>query len=335
MRAAAWLRELTSDGISVSFAPARAWPDGFLWLLRRLRRHRGPTVVHSHFSGYDLLAAAAGALIRPRSVVFWHVHSRVRAEPAIRARNVVKYTFLGRGIERFLCVAPDIADAVRNRGARRGSVQMLPNAVDPERFRVPTADERAQARRELGLPARGQVLLHFGWDWERKGGDIFLEAVRLLLDTPAGDDMVAVSVGGGEDAHELTNRLGLDKTVRVLEARDDVSTFYAAADIFVSPSRAEGMPFSMIEALATGLSVVASDIPGQALIGQDVAACRLVSVDAREVASAVSDQLDLADQGFADVENTRRLLGQKVDLAAWAQTVLGLYVAAIDSRAHR
>ncbi len=253
----------------------------------------------------------------------------MRSEAVVRARNVVKFGVLSRGVDQILCVAPDIAEAVRNRGARPGHVRFLPNAIDLDRFPPPTTEQRRRARQLLELPPEATVLLHFGWDWERKGGDIFLRAVRQARARENPADLLAVTVGGGSAARAQVTALGLDGAVRVLEARDDVWTFYAAADIFVSPSRAEGMPYSMLEALATGLRVVASDIPGQRLVGQDLAACLLVSLDVDAVATGVSAQVRASEAGSTDVLAIRRDLGRRVDLTAWARTVVDLYSDAL------
>lgn len=325
-----WLRELEADGIPVSFVPERTWPNGFNWLVRRLRLDRRPTVLHSHFSGYDLMAAAASVSVRSPIVVFWHVHSRIRTEPLVRARNIVKYAVLGRAVDSILCVSPDIADAVRQRGARRRQVLFVPNAVDTTRFRPPTALERAEARRTLGLPMEANVVLQFGWDWDRKGGDIFLHAVKELGHLRGDEDLLAVTVGAGDQGLALISALGLDHVVRVLDARDDVWTFYAAADVFASPSRAEGMPYSMIEALGSGLRVVASDIPGQRLVGEDLPTCQLVALDAREVADGLAQQLDAGRQTPAEVQATRRGLGPKADLTSWGQGIVELYAESLS-----
>ncbi len=72
------------------------------------------------------------------------------------------------------------------------------------------------------------IVLHFGWDWERKGGVVFLEALARLRGEQA---FLGVTVGGGEPARELVGRLGLGDLVRVLEPDPDVRRLYAAADV--------------------------------------------------------------------------------------------------------
>ena len=68
-------------------------------------------------------------------------------------------------------------------------------------------EEREIARLRLGLPADQPLLVHFGWDWHRKGGDLFMQAVRTLRER--GIEAVGVTVGGGDPARALREQLGL------------------------------------------------------------------------------------------------------------------------------
>ena len=84
-------------------------------------------------------------------------------------------------------------ETITRRGAPRAKVEFLHNAVDVDRFPVLTGEQRRAARDDLGLPAGRPLLVHFGWDWMRKGGDLFIEAVRRLR--AAGADVTAATVG--------------------------------------------------------------------------------------------------------------------------------------------
>src|SRR5206468_11278223 len=80
-----------------------------------------------------------------------------------------------------LAVAPQIARQLVRRGAPRGRVILFPNPLDLGRFPIVTAAERRAARAKLGIDEHAAVALHFGWDWRRKGGDLFLDAVARLV----------------------------------------------------------------------------------------------------------------------------------------------------------
>ena len=138
-----------------------------------------PTILHTHFTSFDIPAAmAAGG--HAAAKVFWHVHTPHHDSLPMRARNRLKYSVLGRRVERILCVSSELAEVVVDRGAPRSRVEFMHNAVDVDRFRLLEREEREIARLRLGLPADQPLLVHFGWDWHRKGGDLFLHAMRAL-----------------------------------------------------------------------------------------------------------------------------------------------------------
>ena len=162
-----------------------------------------PTILHTHFTSFDIPAAMA-ADRHGAAKVFWHVHTPHHGSLPIRARNRLKYAVLGRRVERILCVSSELAEVVAKRGAPTDRVEFLHNAVDVDRFRLLESEEREIARLRLGLPTDQPLLVHFGWDWERKGGDLFMQAVRTLRER--GIEAVGVTVGGGDQARAAARR---------------------------------------------------------------------------------------------------------------------------------
>lgn len=317
-----WLDVLRSDGTPVRLLPVDS--------RRRLRgdvaslaAEPGPTILHTHFTTFDVPAALAAAF-RPDVQVVWHLHSPARRDLAGRLRNVVKFVAVGGRVDRILGVAPDVVDAARRRGARADRLLYFPNGIDTTAFRPAAPAEQAAARRALELDDGPPVLLHFGWDWKRKGGDIFLEAVRRLLD--AGRPVTALSVGGGAQALELSERLELSRSLRVVPVGERSQTLYAAADLFVSPSRAEGMPFAMLEALASGVAVAASNIAGHAASGRGLGACRLTALEPEALAASIRALLDRdAAEVKRDAATARERIRAEYDLSAWAERLIALY----------
>ena len=117
-----------------------------------------------------------------RAAVVWHIHTTLAKTLAARLRNMAKFASLGRGVSAILCPAPNIAEDVRRRLAPRGRVHFVPSVVDAEEFGLMGDEERLRRREELGISAEATVLLHFGWHWQLKGGDLFLATVKELLD---------------------------------------------------------------------------------------------------------------------------------------------------------
>ena len=149
------------------------------------------------------------------------------------------------------------ADGVRARWA------VIPTGVDVERLRG--GPEPAAAKAALGLDPRRPVVGTIGRLEERKGHADFLVATRAMLGLANGLAPQALIVGDGPLRARLERQvadLGLGETVRFTGAVADVRTALAAMDVFVLPSRAEGMSNALLEAMAAGRPVVATAVGG-------------------------------------------------------------------------
>jgi glycosyltransferase involved in cell wall biosynthesis len=332
-RERAWLGELEQDGIAFRFAPeGRSRSDLTRWISDLLAEHDGPTVLHTHFTHFDVAAATAGAR-RNGAAVVWHIHTPHLGGPAAFTRNYLKYAVFGRRVDQILCVSPDLVDTIVRRGAPRRKVEFIHNAVDTDRFPVLSPERRRAAREQAGFPNGRRVLVHFGWDWPRKGGDLYCRALAQLRES--GVAVAGVSVGGGEPARELAAELGLGEDFVVLDPTDDVQAMYAAADVFVAPSRAEGTPFSVLEAVSSGTPAVVSDIPGHATVGGHAPACVITPLEPAAIASATRDLLDRnAAQASADSLAGHEWLRKNLGLGPWTEAMVDRYESLLDGRGH-
>lgn len=311
-----WYAELKADGIGVRIAPHTARKALTAWLDALLDERNEPTVLHTHFTTFDIPAVLA-ARRRDDVTVVWHLHSNLQSGPRATLRNAAKFGLVGRRVNAILCVSSDLRDSAHRRLAPARRLVTFSNAIDLERFDRATSEQRSRARAELEVPEGRPLLVHFGWDWERKGGDLFLETVATLAHE--GIEVTAMCVGGGEPAHATSERLGLGDRVLVTLPRDEVRTFHAAADVFVSSSRAEGMPSALLETLSTGTPAVVSDIPSHIALAERVQGCIVANSDPQSFAGAIRSVLSTESQ--VDVGQ----LADSIDLRAWARRLLDLY----------
>lgn len=281
-----WFDSLAGAGIDVRLCPAGGRRMTASWLRELLDGDRRPTLLHTHFTRFDLPAAIAARRLS-NVQVWWHVHTVLPGSPRGIAANILKFAVLAQGVERILCPAANIADGITRRGLGRApEVEVFPSAIDTRQFPLLGAERRAEARRRLNFEPSERVLVHFGRDWRVKGGDIFLGAVEVLR-SETEHPLVAVTLRGGAAAEAEAARLDLGASLRVIDFIEDITDLYAVADVLVAPSRGEGMPFAVVEALSCGTSVVASDLPGHKLLGDRLAACAIAerepSAFAREI----------------------------------------------------
>lgn len=323
----AWLPELGAEMPVRTLEPARR-PGAIEAILAE--RADEPTLLHTHFTGFDL-AAAASARGREHTGVVWHLHTRLSDGPAAFARNAVKFAAAGRRVDRIVCAGPDIAKNAARRLAPRDRLVSFPNGIDVERFPLAGPDERRAAKAALGAPVDRPLLLHFGWDWTMKGGDLFVRAAAELAS--GGIDLFAVSIGAPEaEARASDAAVSLDGALAVRPSSDDVRSLYAAADVLVMSSPVEGSPFSVVEALATGTPVVTSP-RADAQVDERIAACRVVERTPSAFAAAIRETLE-RPQATALVERdeARAYLESERDLSAWAGRMADLYASAMAGR---
>jgi glycosyltransferase involved in cell wall biosynthesis len=177
-----------------------------------------------------------------------------------RAAGLLMERIAGRFTDVFLTVAANEAD-----DARRLHIHPHPVAVgngrDPAVFH-PDAAARQRIRAELGTPADRIVVVAVSRLVRAKGYAELGTAMRAAQDAELWVVGERLESDRGEDMVALLRAAGLGERLRLLGYRHDVPAVLAAADIFVLPSYFEGLPMSIIEAMLTGLPVVATDING-------------------------------------------------------------------------
>lgn len=218
--------------------------------LGRIVKRVAPELVHLHSSKAGL--AGRLAIRGGRPTLFQpHAWSFYALEGSIQRTATAWERFGARWATEIVCVSEgERADG--EAAGIRGSWRVVPNGVDLERFAV---EDRGAARRRLGL-APGRLAVSIGRLSRQKGLDLLLEAWPGVCKRV---DAELVVVGSGPDEEDLRGRAG---SARMVGARDDVLSWLAAADVVVVPSRWEGLAYVVLEAMAAGRRVVATDVAG-------------------------------------------------------------------------
>jgi glycosyltransferase involved in cell wall biosynthesis len=241
-----------------------------IWkVLSRLMKEHEIDVVQTHL--FDFSTNALMLLLRfatPLRMLFWTVHSvnfgptGVHQSKAKRLLFRSLYRVAARKANGFIAVSEKVKHAMLEAVASvDASVTVICNGVDVKRYgnRV----DRAAIRRELGLPTDAYLAAVVGTLKEEKGHRYLIEAAAAIV--PQCPNWHLLIIGDGilrEQLQAQADQLRLGEHVHFLGNRHDVPDLLAASDLFVLPSLWEGLPMALIEAMASGLPVVASEVSG-------------------------------------------------------------------------
>jgi len=309
--------------------------------LRRLVRELRPDLVHSALFRSNLVARLARPGLRAGGRPVPVLNSLVNTpyepvrfrDPAVAAGKLRLVRLVDAGTARLADHFHAVSEAVRAAAVRDlrlpvERIDVVHRGRDPERLGVPSPARRAAARAALGIAAGAEVVLNVGREDFQKGQDVLLEAFALLAPRrPHLHLMLAGRRGNASDAIEA--RLGgLAERHRVhrLGHRDDVPELLAAADLFAFPSRFEGLPGAVLEAMAMGLPVVAADIPPvREVMPASDPTLRVPPEDPAALAAAVETLLDdrrrMAELG----RGNRRTFLDRYTLERSASAMAALY----------
>ena len=232
--------------------------------LVRLFRAERPELVHAHMPISGFLARMAGWWAGVPRIAYTG-HGFWFNFPGSWPRAAVGFAMewlAARVTDTFLTVSEAEAHDARRLHIHRGAMA-IGNGRDSARFKPDTA-VRKRVRAGLGVPEEAVVVLAVSRLVWHKGYPELAAAMQAVPDAMLWVAGERLTSDRGPDMAALMRNAGLGARLRLLGYRDDVPDLMAAADIFVLPSRFEGLPMSVIEAMLTGLPVVATNVRGPA-----------------------------------------------------------------------
>ena len=264
-------RSVVGSGAPVGFLRAKSFP-GRIRELRSIIGRTEPDVVHTTIfeadvigrlsalrTGRRLVTSLVNTSYEPERLADPNV-SRLKLEAARRVdRATVRITR-----PHFHAVSEAVKEsAVRRLGVPTSHIDVIPRGRDRGRLGAPSPDRRRTARRRFSIAPADTMLLSVGRQEYQKDQLTLLRALPLLeRRIPRLRLLVAGREGNAtDDLRATVSALRLERRVRFLGHTEDVPDLLAAADVFAFPSRYEGFGGALIEALALGTPIVASDIP--------------------------------------------------------------------------
>jgi Glycosyltransferase len=233
--------------------------SSFFKLIGMVRRLK-IDLIHAHFLlPPGLIGVCVGSLMGKKTAVTAHGSDLMIQAKNPLLRRLIKFTL--KRADYVLVVNQTLQEKVLELGVNPDKIYITPNAVDVEKFNpqnkeIPTDLEMSS---DKALHSDKPVLLFVGNLVFQKGVKYLLDA-KKLMDTPA--EMVLVGDGPLKQELEMKVQNEEINDVVFMGARRDVEKIMPSADVFVLPSVSEGSPITILEAMASGLPVVATAVGG-------------------------------------------------------------------------
>ena len=237
-----------------------------LWQLFRIMRKYNFDIVHTHSSKPGVLGRVAAKLSNIKLIV----HT-VHGFSFPIAKNKVEY-YIFYMMERLGCFCGDLLIclnevdkdvAISKLGVKPHNIHILRNGVDLDKFKQVAPSDKIKLKQQFGFKSDDLVIGMIGRLCPQKNPLILLEAFLRLSKTI--DNLHVCFIGDGELSDSLKSfsiSHNISERVNLMGWHDDTNLCLNSFDIFVLPSLWEGMPLSILEAQATSLPCVVSDIPG-------------------------------------------------------------------------
>ncbi|MCS7208501.1 MAG: glycosyltransferase [Fimbriimonadales bacterium] len=327
--------EALVEGLGVPLYYLRGSNLTLAWLHNRmfnaLFKQFRPQIVHTHLSG---IRYALPLAIKHRTPVRVHtLHNLAEKEIGERANRLVRILAFRYRIGGFIpvAIAQEVARTVEAVYGYKNPPVIL-NGIPVEEY-TPNPSQRMELRCECGVEPNATVIVHIGRFMEQKNHPLLLQAFsRLRRDQP----VYLWLVGGGEllePMQQLARELGIAERVRFWGVRSDVPALLSAADIFTLPSRYEGNPLSVMEAMAAGLPVVATAVGGvPELVEEGVSGFLTPNEDVEALTAALQRLVDNVELRRQMGEAALKRVREKFDIRHTVRAYEALYEEILQRR---
>lgn len=297
--------------------------------LRRLISEQKVELVHSHLYHANLYGRLAAwrqgipiiaSVHNTYSKRKWHRHLINR----LLARRAFRITAGSADVERDILTHDHVAPE---------KVVRLPNCIDLDRVMTPLTS--AAAKQQLGFGAAEMVIGTVGRMEEQKGHAFLLDAFAGLRRMPglAGLSLRLLVVGDGRlkaQTERDAARFGIASACHFPGSIKDLADVYRAIDIFVMPSLWEGLSLAMLEAMASGLPVIATDVGGaHDVLGDGLRGVLVAPGDAGALGQAICDLLVDAERRTAIADAGSKHVREHYSVVALSRQLAELYNAAL------
>lgn len=229
-----------------------------LFLLKREIKRISPDIIHLHL---PILHTFEKIGVDRSTKVYFTLHSEVSRWENTYPEEVTCLQRLTTMYDLTIIAINESMRELLQAEFSQARVELVYNGIDPEKFCVPTAEEKAFRKKELGIPEDCWIIGNTSRLHSVKNHEFVIDVFEVLSGRIRNTRLVLIGEGPRKDAiWELLNQKGLQEKVIWLKNRMDVENVLKAMDAFIMPSRSEGFPFALLEAQCVGIPVFASDV---------------------------------------------------------------------------
>ncbi|MFQ5729623.1 MAG: glycosyltransferase family 4 protein [Waddliaceae bacterium] len=259
--------------VKVSFPEGSERKFDVIGDLCRWLSHHKIEILHTHSYRPNIYGRIAGVLFKDTKIVA-HYHNHY--DDMLKKDN--SYIFeqqLDLFSDRLIACSNSVSEhVVKTMGVSQEKIDVIQNGVDLDPFQTRYLPENV--KKELQIPYGSKVVGMVGRICEQKAQDDFIRAAAIIQ--KSFPDTVFLIVGQADDdcflqrLKALIRDLGIDRAVRFVGYQPNIPLVFSALDVFVLPSRWEGLPLILVEAMAAGKSIVATNIgPNSEAVSDDTA----------------------------------------------------------------
>lgn len=285
--------------LTLGINPGRPSPLGLLRLVRLINQLK-PNLIVGWMYHSCLAAELSTWLSRKHIPTIWSLHFAFGRFPWYKRQTILVAKicrFLSKLPARIIVVSHETRRHLRLMRYETKNSCVIPNGVDVNGF-VPSVDAQLELRRALGLPDNSLIVGIVGRYHPQKDYANFLRAANSLATSHSNVHFVLVGRGIDEtnsELLELIDQLHLRKRVHLLGEHEDVQHLIAGFDIFALSSAEESCPNVIVEAMASGVPCVVTDV-GDAALNIGVTGRVVPPRDSDALAAALRELLDLSDE---------------------------------------
>jgi L-malate glycosyltransferase len=225
--------------------------------LRKYLKENNITILHTHCQSPDFYGKFSAFLART-PLVYSTIHN-------VAGYHAIHESILNKLTIRYVAISETVRQyAVSDLSIPSGKIEVIYNAVDAQRFSPIALDKNAKLQ-ELGVPIGRKIVTTVGTCQERKGHHYLIDAAEQVVKNSP--DTHFLIVGDTSADYDFTGRIKdmvndrkLQDRISLTGKRTDISEILSVSDIFVLPSLWEGLPIALLEAMASGVPVIATNV---------------------------------------------------------------------------